>query len=158
MKIVSEMFEELIEEIRLLIRGEEFVDEPKVPQVSRRHEKPKVESIQVPGKKWSSKDEEKLLKRWGEVDGKPMVRARTLAPEFPGRKPEAVYQKCWALKSGYKQIRVRKRSRRYVRPAAIATKIEEAHAQANQANGNAAAKRFWQKLERLYELEISPIT
>jgi hypothetical protein len=52
---------------------------------------------------WTLKDEERLLKRWNEVEGAAMERAKQLAPEFNGRKPEAVYQKHWSLITGYLQ-------------------------------------------------------
>ena len=50
---------------------------------------------------WRPEEIERLLKRWSEIKGSPMQHAEKLAPEFPGRDAKAIYQKHWALETGY---------------------------------------------------------
>lgn len=99
---------ELLEEIREICRphnsknAEIFVSENKLKEP---HEKPKQTS-RVPGKAghkkgdWDPNDIARLLKRWNEVTGASMQRAQKIVSEFPGRTPQALYWKFWALKTG----------------------------------------------------------
>ena len=74
----------------------------KQPEASGTPEKPKRKRRE---NQWDPKDEERLLKSWDEVKGTTMERAKLLAPLFQGRKPEAIYQKHWALTTDYTQKR-----------------------------------------------------
>lgn len=71
---------------------------------------PKQRKHTLQPRDWTPKDIERLLKRWSEVKGLPMQRAEKLAPEFPNRKPEAIYQKHWALETGYNFNRRRQKA------------------------------------------------
>jgi len=92
-----------------------------IPAVPEKQPESSAKTPQKPKRKyrkgsWNLKDEERLLKRWDEVKGTTMERAKLLAPEFADRKPEAIYQKHWALTTDYTQNR-RKTSQKPTEPS-----------------------------------------